>query len=159
MFLQRITSQARQIQRGFVRVLNESFVLLSNVGSSSDWLSLAKSVTHETDNAPLERDYFNLHKLIVVVSNVGKVIFSNYIQNELYSFWIVIYVHRKISSVKVFGLDSRRGKIVWQFFDKEIEPFLSADKTVLPLFVQRTTAHYPFPAQCVIIGRQKVAAF
>lgn len=93
MFTQRLLTQARQIHRGFLRLVNESLILMGSVGSSSDWLSLAKSVTHENENAPLERDYFNLHKLIVVVTSVGKVSRQNLDDNwnEKFSTFFVLF--------------------------------------------------------------------
>lgn len=83
MFAKRLTTQARQIQRAFLHMVNETLTVVGTLGSTSspsDWLSILKgaSLSHSSafqqiDSAPFERDYFNLHKIIVVVTSIGKV--------------------------------------------------------------------------------------
>ena len=76
----------------------------------------------------MKRDEFNLNKLIVVVTSIGK----------------------------VFGLHSSNGQIVWSFYLKNSSPFETNDKKrLIPFFVQRTAAHYPYNAQCAIISKLK----
>lgn len=73
----------------------------------------------------LTRDTFGLHKIIVVLSKPGK----------------------------TFGIDNLSGLIVWSHFEKDFSPFYTAEKPHYPLFVQRTTAHFPYPPVCTAIGR------
>ena len=76
----------------------------------------------------LKRDEFNLNKLLVVVTSVGK----------------------------VFGLHSSNGQIIWSFYLKNSIPFTTiTNKKSIPLFVQRTAAHFPYDAQCAIISQFK----
>ncbi|KAK3926933.1 ER membrane protein complex subunit 1 [Frankliniella fusca] len=51
---------------------------------------------------------------------------------------------------KLFGLDNFNGEIVWQ------KMILNVDTTALQLFVQRTTRHAPYPAQCSLLLKDKV---
>ena len=70
-----------------------------------------------------------MNKLIVVVTSIGK----------------------------VFGLHSSNGQIIWSFYLKNSISFETTNdkKKFMPLFVQRTAAHYPYNAQCVIISKLK----
>lgn len=79
----------------------------------------------------ITRDEFNLNKVIVCVTSIGK----------------------------VFGIyTSSNGKILWSFFLKNTIPF-SVNKitveSVVPMFVQRTAAHVPYEPQCVVISKLK----
>ena len=64
----------------------------------------------------------------------------------------------------MFGLDSLTGAIVWQYLLPNIKPFQrnSADagdvisQSALPLFVQRTTAHFPHQPVCTVVGTDQV---
>lgn len=49
---------------------------------------------------------------------------------------------------KLFAIDSKTGAVIWSVY----EPFLSHGSK-LPILVQRTTAHYPFSAQCTVINK------
>ncbi|VDL95942.1 unnamed protein product [Schistocephalus solidus] len=62
---------------------------------------------------PLTRDVYNLHKMIVVVTSIGK----------------------------VFGLESARGQIMWSYFVPDTQSFNNS--TPAQLFLQRTTGHFP----------------
>jgi len=64
---------------------------------------------------------------------------------------------------KVFGLyTSSNGKILWSFYLKDTIPFTIKNKdnnrfnNSLPLFVQRTTAHYPHEPQCALVSKVRV---
>ncbi|XP_063965131.1 ER membrane protein complex subunit 1-like [Lytechinus pictus] len=81
----------------------------------------------EDDDDYLIRDEFNLHKVIVIATKSGK----------------------------IFGLDSNEGTIVWDHFLPDLAPFESSGKLSMPLFVQRTTAHFPNPPQCNLVGQSK----
>jgi len=64
----------------------------------------------------------------------------------------------------VFGLDSLTGAIVWQYLLPNMKPFqrksiASGDvymQSAMPLFVQRTTAHFPQQPVCTVVGSDKV---
>ncbi|XP_049962865.1 ER membrane protein complex subunit 1 isoform X2 [Schistocerca serialis cubense] len=77
--------------------------------------------------AGLVRDEFNLHKIIVVVTSVGK----------------------------VFGIDNLSGEIIWKRYLEDVTTFTSPSQPML-LFVQRTTRHFPYPAQCALVAKHKV---
>ncbi|XP_044739734.1 ER membrane protein complex subunit 1 isoform X2 [Chrysoperla carnea] len=77
--------------------------------------------------AGLVRDEFGLHKMIVVATRIGK----------------------------VFGIDNKNGDIIWQQRLENIKPFTLGDKQSYPLFVQRTTRHFPHPAQCTLLARDQ----
>ncbi|XP_067139608.1 ER membrane protein complex subunit 1 [Centruroides vittatus] len=53
---------------------------------------------------------------------------------------------------KIFGIDNLSGQVVWSQFFGNLEPFSHSN---LLLFVQRTTAHFPYSPQCTIIGKDK----
>ncbi|XP_077559498.1 ER membrane protein complex subunit 1 [Haemaphysalis longicornis] len=57
------------------------------------------------------------------------------------------------ASQKLFALDNRNGQIVWSQYFAELHPLNSAKAQVLPIFVQRTTAHYPHPPRCTVLGK------
>uniref|UniRef100_A0A915I3K1 Uncharacterized protein n=1 Tax=Romanomermis culicivorax TaxID=13658 RepID=A0A915I3K1_ROMCU len=83
MFAKRLTTQAIQIQRGFMRLVNESLYYASAFASGSspgEWMSIAKKVSSPLSfkDTPFERDYFNLHKVVVVATKVGKVLYMFY---------------------------------------------------------------------------------
>lgn len=80
----------------------------------------------ETD-VVLMRDTFGLHKVIVAVTSPGK----------------------------IFGIDNLSGHIVWSHYEKELVPFMLQGSQHLPFFIQRTTAHFPYPPQCTVLGRHK----
>ncbi|VDO71842.1 unnamed protein product [Heligmosomoides polygyrus] len=74
----------------------------------------------------LERDFFNLRKIIVATSLDGV----------------------------VYGLDSSDGAVVWRLWlGNNFEPLVSfTGKKEVPLFVQRTTAHYQLPGQASVMS-------
>lgn len=77
------------------------------------------------DKKALTRDTFGLHKIIVVLTKPGK----------------------------AFGIDNFSGLIIWSHFEKNLSPFNVQNKPYLPLFVQRTTAHFPYPPICTAVGK------
>ncbi|XP_064611751.1 ER membrane protein complex subunit 1-like [Liolophura sinensis] len=85
--------------------------------------------TEDEEEAEIEltRDQFNLNKIVVVVTAAGK----------------------------IYGLRSTNGQIIWQHYLPDLTPFERYGKQVLPLSIQRTTAHFPHPPQCAIVGRHK----
>nr|XP_018911918.1 PREDICTED: ER membrane protein complex subunit 1 isoform X1 [Bemisia tabaci] len=77
----------------------------------------------------LVRDKFGLHKIIVAVSKVGK----------------------------LFGIDNLTGTILWTYLVKDVVPFSLSDKSqTIPLYVQRTTRHFPHPAVCTVIFQDAI---
>lgn len=54
-------------------------------------------------------------------------------------------------AVKLFGIDSKTGGILWKHYLDDI-PSNAAFK----LMVQRTTAHFPHPPQCTLLIKDKV---
>lgn len=80
--------------------------------------------------AGLVRDGFGLHKMIISASSAGK----------------------------VFGIDNLSGEIIWQHRLENVIPFVdqTTGKNHMPFFVQRTTRHFPSPAQCALLLRHKV---
>ncbi|XP_069121270.1 ER membrane protein complex subunit 1-like [Argopecten irradians] len=82
----------------------------------------------EEEEEELTRDEFNINKMIVVVTAAGK----------------------------IYGLRSTNGLVQWSVYLPELVAFRSNDKDKMLLFVQRTTAHFPNPPQCAIVGKNKV---
>jgi len=65
----------------------------------------------------------------------------------------------------VFGLDSLTGAVVWQYLLPNMKPFQRKSiaaggdvhlQSAMPLFVQRTTAHFPQQPVCTVVGNDKV---
>uniref|UniRef100_V5H5V3 ER membrane protein complex subunit 1 n=1 Tax=Ixodes ricinus TaxID=34613 RepID=V5H5V3_IXORI len=56
---------------------------------------------------------------------------------------------------KLFALDNRNGQIVWSQHFAELVPLSEAGSEKLPIFVQRTTAHYPHPPRCTVLGKHR----
>lgn len=76
----------------------------------------------------LVRDDFGLHKIIVVVTKIGK----------------------------LFGIDTLSGQIVWSYRIPHILPFDHDKKGVILLLVQRTARYSPFPAQCTLLAKDGI---
>ncbi|KAK7866597.1 hypothetical protein R5R35_010431 [Gryllus longicercus] len=77
--------------------------------------------------AGLVRDEFGLHKMIVIATGVGK----------------------------LFGIDNLSGEIVWRRRLENVASYSSQNQMIL--YVQRTTRHFPHPAQCALLARHKVS--
>ncbi|CAF0712899.1 unnamed protein product [Brachionus calyciflorus] len=105
-------------------------------------IDLVQKVTSLLQNSPMTkksqsgisldeitRDEFNLNKIIVAVTSIGK----------------------------VFGIyTSANGKILWSFYLKNTIAFKFnkvRDENTIPFFVQRTAAHVPYEPQCVLISK------
>lgn len=72
-----------------------------------------------------------------------------------------------VDEFQIYGLDSYTGRIVWQNLLPEVEPFVKEEHSrsetrvkdmSMPLFVQRTTAHFPHQPVCTVLCRVKVSA-
>ena len=57
---------------------------------------------------------------------------------------------------QVYGMRSHNGKIAWQHFFPNLAPFTGQGQQKMLLFVQRSTAHFPHPPQCSVLGVSKV---
>ncbi|VDP18306.1 unnamed protein product [Schistosoma margrebowiei] len=73
----------------------------------------------------LTRDNFNVHKMLVVATSVGK----------------------------LFGLESERGRIVWDYFVPSAKRLANGK---LALFQQRNLAHFPLPPIMSLLFRSKI---
>jgi len=88
-----------------------------------------EDMSDKFDEEYLTRDEFNLHKMIVVVTAPGK----------------------------IYGLDSLSGGIVWCNLLPNVTPYVRGDTVSMPLFVQRTTAHFPHQPLCTVLCRDKLS--
>ncbi|XP_066599406.1 ER membrane protein complex subunit 1 isoform X2 [Prorops nasuta] len=74
----------------------------------------------------LVRDKFGLHKMIVVVTSAGK----------------------------LYGIETRKGEIIWQTRIQNIRGFANNPHSVV-LYVQRGSRHFPNPPQCALLVEDK----
>lgn len=79
-----------------------------------------------SQRAGLVRDDFGLHKMMVIMTESGK----------------------------LFGIDNVSGKQHWVRVLKNFEGFANGQDA--RLLIQRTSKYYPLPAQCAIIARDKL---
>ncbi|XP_029161247.1 ER membrane protein complex subunit 1 isoform X2 [Nylanderia fulva] len=77
----------------------------------------------------LVRDKFGLHKMIVAVTSAGK----------------------------LYGIETRRGEIIWQLRLPNIRGFTKLSNTMI-LYVQRGSRHFPHPPQCALLAEDKETA-
>ncbi|KAK6026309.1 PQQ enzyme repeat protein [Ostertagia ostertagi] len=137
-FVRRLISQTSQIHKWLLKTINEvftfSYMLSTRTNSFSKLLqhvrSAAKSGNHSGE--ALERDFFNLRKIIVATTLNGV----------------------------AFGLDSSDGSIVWRLWlGNHFAPLSSfTGKSEVPLFVQRSTAHYQLPGQASVAFKDSVSS-
>ena len=76
----------------------------------------------DDDDEVLIRDYFGLHKVIILRTKVGK----------------------------IFAIDSLTGNVIWSKYEPMLK--LDTDKTRFPIWVQRTSAHFPHSAVCTTLS-------
>lgn len=86
-------------------------------------LGLREPTSNAEGRADLVRDQFGLHKMIVAITSVGK----------------------------IFGIDNLSGEVIWQVLLNDVTPYVMSGKPHVPLFVQRTTRHFPYPAMCALL--------
>ncbi|KAI5633588.1 ER membrane protein complex subunit 1 [Phthorimaea operculella] len=123
---------------------------------------------------PLVRDYFNLHKLIVLVTDVGKnsvsiwAAFSRRLQTQVQQLHTLLFedkstsgpeplvrdyfnLHKLIVLVtdvgKIFGMDNLSGEILWRRY----EPNLDSEGVVV--YTRRSARHPPLDAYLTIVGK------
>jgi hypothetical protein len=79
--IRRVRTQMTQLRRALLQTIEEMFTLANGVSSLSNVLVglQQQQQSHkvvDVNNEPFERDYFNLHKLIVVVTKAGVVCYG-----------------------------------------------------------------------------------
>lgn len=74
----------------------------------------------------LVQDKFGLHKMIVAVTSAGK----------------------------LYGIETRKGEIIWQLRLPNIRGFTKRSNTMI-LYVQRGSRHFPHPPQCALLAEDK----
>lgn len=75
----------------------------------------------------LVKDQFGLHKLIIIVTKVAK----------------------------IYGMENDNGDIIWQHHLKDVKLFSALETPYVPVFLQRTSRHLPYPAICTLLFKQK----
>lgn len=108
-FLRRITTQAVQIRSLFLHVIG-----------------LGPPPT-ATQRAGLVRDSFGLHKMLVLLTQAGK----------------------------IFGVDNISGKHHWQLYLPNVNGFDNAEN--MRLIVQRSAKHFPLQPLCTILAKDAVS--
>ncbi|ESP01145.1 hypothetical protein LOTGIDRAFT_238345, partial [Lottia gigantea] len=126
MFIKRLRAQLSQLKLFVIKMVEKLQGLRHPAPTLSD-----EDIDQEEDEIEEEedmiRDEFNLHKVIVAVTKPGK----------------------------IFGIRSHTGKIVWQHYLSDLVPYNKFGELSMLLLIQRTTAHFPHPPQCAIIGKNK----
>ena len=86
------------------------------------------SLTPQQSNqrTDLVRDKFGLHKMIVLVTSAGK----------------------------LYGIETRKGEIIWQLRVPSIRGFAKRSNAIV-LYVQRGSRHFPYPPQCALLAEDK----
>lgn len=74
----------------------------------------------------LVQDKFGLHKMIVAITSAGK----------------------------LYGIETRKGEIIWQFRLPNIRGFTKLSNTMI-LYVQRGSRHFPHLPQCALLAEDK----
>jgi hypothetical protein len=146
--LLRVTGQFGQLRRSFIALGNqfaeafrlftsgtESFsnvirVLYGETRSPNKRPRSGASLDESKLELPMERDYFNLHKLIIVTTKSGS----------------------------VYGIHNQYGTVVWSLYlGTQSEPMTTQmGATKIPLFIQRTTANFQFDSQAAVVFNLKV---
>lgn len=124
MFVKRIRTQTVQLKEFITIDLYNKIVNLINSNSPQHKRSSKSQLLSAED---ISRDEFNLNKIIVVATTVGK----------------------------VYGIySSADGQILWSFYLKNTSPFVLNDKKPsVSLFLQRTSAHFPHEPQAAFVSK------
>ncbi|KJH51248.1 hypothetical protein DICVIV_02613 [Dictyocaulus viviparus] len=121
--IRRLVTQASQIHKWFLSTMNQTCTKVQNcfIVISVSIKCIAR-LSHR--DKVLERDFFNLHKMIIATSLDGV----------------------------VFGIDSSDGSVVWRLYlGNSFSPLLSSTgKYEVPLFMQRSTTHYQLAGQASV---------
>ncbi|WKX94488.1 hypothetical protein Q1695_011623 [Nippostrongylus brasiliensis] len=137
-FIRRLISQISQIHKWLLNTINEvfnfTFMISTRTNSFSKLLQHVRSAARSGSSKGdvLERDFFNLRKIIVATSLDGV----------------------------VYGLDSSDGTIVWRLWlGSNFSPLISSiGYQEVPLFVQRTTAHYQLPGRASVAFKDSTSS-
>lgn len=133
MFIKRIRTQIAQLKEFVCVDLYQKLVNLINSSNPNKRSPNTKTETSPLSVEEITRDAFNLNKIIVVATTVGK----------------------------VYGIyTSANGEILWSFYLKDTVPFQLNqvyDKKAVTLFLQRTSAHLPHEPQAVFIGKYETS--
>ncbi|EDV23975.1 uncharacterized protein TRIADDRAFT_37902 [Trichoplax adhaerens] len=111
----------------FRRISSQLSQLQVLIASFKDFPYNIWSSGNNKKDQKLVRDQFNLRKMIVAVTLSGK----------------------------LFGIDTASGDIVWKHYLHNLAPFNEYGNPRILLFEQRTTAHYPLPPRCIVLGNAK----
>lgn len=129
MFIKRIRSQALQLKEFILYDLYHKIVNLINSNNPNKRPLNTQVHNSELSVDELTRDEFNLNKIIVVATTIGK----------------------------VFGIyTSANGQVLWSFYLKNTMPFVSdnkKNKLSVSMFLQRSAAHVPHEPQAVFISK------
>ncbi|CAL2035031.1 unnamed protein product [Caenorhabditis brenneri] len=134
-FFRRIHSQFGQLCRHIQRSVEKVIYVVTSISRDgngvSDFINSVRSAGQMSSAAsgPFERDYFNLRKVIIAVTSSGT----------------------------VFGIDSADGQYLWKLWLGETFSPLDSqlDHKRVPLFVQRTTAHYQLDGLASVVFSNK----
>uniref|UniRef100_A0A8R1HJH4 ER membrane protein complex subunit 1 n=1 Tax=Caenorhabditis japonica TaxID=281687 RepID=A0A8R1HJH4_CAEJA len=132
-FIRRLQVQFGQFCRILSRTFENIFYTLSTFSihgnGLSDFINSIRSTSSSSNNAPFERDYFNLRKVILATTINGA----------------------------VFGIDSNDGSVLWKIWlGDDFAPLESISaKQRVPLYVQRTTAHYQLDGLASVVFSNK----
>ncbi|UJR35326.1 hypothetical protein I4U23_028087 [Adineta vaga] len=118
MFVRRISSQISQLISFFVRLME----MFTNGNRNRDYMD---------KQAALVRDEFNLNKILIVVTSVGK----------------------------VFGILTQSGGILWKHYFSNFAPFEHFNTIQVPLFHIRSAAHYTHPPLASIVYRDRKSSY
>lgn len=136
----RLVGQAQQLYRVLTKTVEQIFSLSTVLSLRADNLhDLIENIKRaaspsRVSGGVLERDVFNLRKILVLTTLDGV----------------------------VFGVDSADGRLVWRFWlGDHFQPLSSlvAKKQLVPLLVQRTTAYYQLDPQVLVAFADKVNMF
>lgn len=125
--------------------------LASQVNQLKTFLQKPLGLTPSPNNqrADLVRDKFGLDKMIVAVTTTGKV--TKYFTCLLKKSNLRIFI---FYFTQIFGIESKKGEIIWQSRVPGIKPFNNSNSMVL--YIQRGSRHYPQPPQCSLLATDKV---
>ena len=126
-FMARITSQIAQFQTLATTVSEELAKILTPVDSKTP--NQHFTAYDGVSDKKLTRDYFGLHKIILILTKSGKIL----------------------------ALDNLSSETLWAFFDEDFARALKSEQingqVSAELLVQRTSSHYPYPAVCTIVTK------
>ncbi|KAF1768077.1 hypothetical protein GCK72_008038 [Caenorhabditis remanei] len=136
-FVRRIHSQVGQLIRQVTKNVEKAIQVVTSLSRDGNGVAdfinsvrAAGQIGSASSSGPFERDYFNLRKVIIVVTSSGT----------------------------VFGIDSSDGSYLWKLWlGDAFSPLESQlDQKRVPLFVQRTTAHYQLDGLASVVFSNKI---